>query len=102
MRARTCRVVLDTSIVWQVAFGTPLASVVANIVAALSGLCEVYYTDALALDVQRNTKLGAERQRKLMEAAEALARYMRVGVEELGGWLEDTPAALGGWDSVTC
>ncbi len=70
-----CRIVVDTSIVWHIAFETSVAPAALGVVSGLARLCNIVYTKYNIEDVEGNEKLTEEEKTRLIRA------YQRIAIE---------------------
>ena len=79
--ARSCKVVVDTSIVWHIAFGTSVAPVARGVVSELRRVCDLVYTEYNIEDVVSNEKLTREEKERLIQAYRDIARREEVRID---------------------
>ena len=73
-------VLIDTSVVWHLAFKTPLEELVRHNVLFLARLCKITYTKFNEEDVIINDKLDDEAKDKLLSAYRSIATRIDVDV----------------------
>ena len=92
--ARSCRVVVDTSIVWHVAFKTRLAGIVSDVLEGIGRHCTLIYTEFNVEEVKIDEKLRDDEKNTLIETMRLVASYRRTGLEKsrvlgrYGKWVE--------------
>ncbi len=74
-------VLVDTSIVWHIAFNTVVAPVARGIVSAMRSICDIVYTRFNEEDVLLDEKLDKQQKEKLLSAYASIATRIEVKID---------------------